>query len=318
MKLAFIMDALSSIKHYKDSTLAMIMAAQQRGWQVYFLTAQDLAIRDGQAVGRMAAIRLQLEQSPWYQLEQWQILPLTQIDAIFMRTDPPIDDLYLNATQVLDFARRQGCLVVNDPRALRDANEKLFALEFPQCTPPSLVSANAELLSEFVAEHGDVIFKPLNAMGGHGIFRVKQGDPNSNVIMEMLTRRGHELIMAQRFIPEIAQGDKRILLVDGEVVPYALARIPAQGENRGNIAAGGTGVGVPLSERDYWICQQITPVLQQRGLLFVGIDVIGDYLTEINVTSPTCIRELDAQFGLDIGGDLMAAVKRRVEARVDH
>jgi len=278
------------------------------------LTAQDLSIRGDVAHGRMAKIHLDLQQKPWYTLEAGETIALTEMDAVFMRTDPPIDDLYLNATQVLDFARRQGVLVVNDPRALRDANEKLFALEFPQCTPPSLVSADAAQLLAFVAEQRDVIFKPLNAMGGRGIFRVKLGDPNSNVIIETLTEHGHDLIMAQRFIPEIAQGDKRILIVDGVVVPYALARIPAQGENRGNIAAGGKGVGVPLSERDHWICQQIIPALKERGLLFVGIDVIGDYLTEINVTSPTCIRELDAQYGLDIAGDLMTAVKKRIEA----
>ena len=314
MKLAFIMDALTSIKHYKDSTVAMMLAAQKRDWEVYFLTAQDLSIQGEQALGRMAKIRLQLESSPWYSVEAAEYIALGDMDAIFMRTDPPIDDLYLNATQVLDFARRQGVLVVNDPRALRDANEKLFALEFPQCTPPSLVSANATQLSAFVEQQTDVIFKPLNAMGGRSIFRVKLGDPNLNVILETLTANGHELIMAQRFIPEIAQGDKRILIVDNQVVPYALARIPAQGENRGNIAAGGKGVGVSLNQRDHWICQQIMPVLKERGLLFVGIDVIGDYLTEINVTSPTCIRELDAQYGLDIAGDLMNAVQKRVEA----
>jgi len=315
MKLAFVMDALTSIKYYKDSTVAMILAAQKRGWEVYFLTAQDLSLLGDQGYGKMARIRLNLDQSPWYTVESATRVALTDMDAIFMRTDPPIDDLYLNATQVLDFARRQGVLVVNDPRSLRDANEKLFALEFPQCTPPSLVSANAVQLREFVTQHGDVIFKPLNAMGGQRIFRVKVGDPNTNVILETLTANGNSLIMAQRFVPEIAQGDKRILIVDGAVVPYALARIPAEGENRGNIAAGGTGVGVALSERDYWICGQIIPVLKERGLLFVGIDVIGDFLTEINVTSPTCIRELDAQFGLDIAGDLMAAVQKRINGR---
>ena len=315
MKLAFVMDALATIKHYKDSTVAMMLAAQKRQHSVYFLTAADVSVRGDQALGRMAKLTLALDQSPWYTLEPAQYVALAEMDAIFMRTDPPIDDVYLNATQILDFAHRQGVIVLNDPRALRDANEKLFALEFPQCTPPTLVSANAEQLLDFVGEHHDVIFKPLNAMGGRGVFRVKLGDPNSNVILETLTHNGHELIMAQRFIPEISAGDKRILIVDGNVVPYALARIPAKGENRGNIAAGGRGVGIALSERDHWICQQIVPTLRERGLLFVGIDVIGDYLTEINVTSPTCIRELDAQYGLDIAGDLLDAVQKRVNAR---
>lgn len=306
------MDSLDSIKHYKDSTVAMILAAQKRQWQCYYLRAQDLFIKESAACGILQAIELDEQQTPWYRLQESQLMPLSELDVILMRTDPPIDNLYVNATQILDFARRQGVLVVNDPRALRDANEKLFALEFPQCTPPCLVSANARLLSDFVEQQSDVIFKPLNAMGGRSIFRVKQGDANLNVILETLTGFGREPIMAQRFIPEISQGDKRILIVDGKVVPYALARIPAQGENRGNIAAGGTGVGVALSERDHWICQQIIPTLQQRGLLFTGLDVIGDYLTEINVTSPTCIRELDAQYGLDIAGDLIEAIEKRL------
>jgi len=314
MKLAFVMDELSSIKYYKDSTVAMLLAAQKRHWQIYVLRAQDLALRGDVPYGVMSSIQVDLQQKPWYRVDTANELPLSDMDAIFMRTDPPINDLYLNATQVLDFARRHGTLVVNDPRALRDANEKLFALEFPQCAPPSLVSANASTLLAFIAEHQDVIIKPLNAMGGHSIFRVKTGDPNSNVILETVTANGKQLIMAQRFIPEIAQGDKRILIVDGSVVPYALARIPAQGENRGNLAAGGTGVGIPLSARDYWICDQIIPTLKERGLLFVGIDVIGDYLTEINVTSPTCIRELDAQYNLDIAGDLMTALQNRIYA----
>jgi glutathione synthase len=312
MKIAFIMDSLESIKHYKDSTVAMILAAQKRHWQCFYLRAEDLFIKEGAACARLQVIHVDEQQAPWYNLQPVQNLPLAELDVILMRSDPPISNLYINATQILDFARQQGVLVANDPSALRDANEKLFAMEFPQCAPPSLVSANAQLLSNFVIEQGDVIFKPLNAMGGRSIFRVKQGDANLNVILETITDFGHELIMAQRFIPEISQGDKRILIVDGEVVPYALARIPAQGENRGNIAAGGTGVGVELSPRDHWICQQVIPTLRQRGLLFTGLDVIGDFLTEINVTSPTCIRELDAQYGLDIAGDLMTAIEKRV------
>jgi glutathione synthase len=232
-----------------------------------------------------------------------------------MRKDPPLDLEYLYSTYLLEQAETRGTLVVNRCASLRDANEKLFTAWFPHCCAPTLVSRDAGRFRAFLAEQGDIILKPLDAMGGASVFRVRQDDPNTAVILETLTDHGRRMAMAQRFIPEISAGDKRILLVDGEPVPYALARIPAPGETRGNLAAGGRGEGVPLSERDYWICAQVAPVLREKGLLFVGLDVIGDYLTEINVTSPTCIRELDRQYGLDIAGQLMDAIAARLPAR---
>ncbi|HNK33765.1 MAG TPA: glutathione synthase, partial [Plasticicumulans sp.] len=236
-------------------------------------------------------------------------LPLAELDVLLMRKDPPFDLEYIYTTYLLERAEAEGVRVVNRPQSLRDANEKLFTAWFPQCCPPTLATRDMARLRGFVAEHGDAILKPLDGMGGAGIFRVRAGDANLNVIVETLTERGRRTALAQRFIPEISAGDKRILMIDGEPVPYALARIPAEGETRGNLAAGGRGVGQPLSERDRWICAQVGPELRRRGLVFVGLDVIGDWLTEINVTSPTCARELDAQFGLDIGADLMRALE---------
>ena len=232
-----------------------------------------------------------------------------------MRTDPPVDADYLHDTQILGLAQRAGAVVVNDPQRLRDMNEKLAALEFPQCCPPTLVSREAGALKAFVAEHGEAVLKPLDGMGGRSIFRTRHGDPNLNVILETLTGNGRHLAMAQRYLPEIAQGDKRILLVDGVPVDYCLARIPQGDEFRGNLAAGGRGEGRPLSERDRWIAAQVGPEMQRRGMLFVGLDVIGDYLTEVNVTSPTCIRELDTQFGLNIAGQLFDAIERATQGR---
>ncbi|HEX9803589.1 MAG TPA: glutathione synthase, partial [Gammaproteobacteria bacterium] len=236
-------------------------------------------------------------------------------DVVLMRKDPPFDMEYIYATYLLEQAERKGTLVVNRPQSLRDANEKVFTANFPQCTPPTLITRRAEAIRDFLQQHRDVILKPLEGMGGASIFKVSSGDPNTSVIIETLTGHGSRYAMAQRFIPEIAAGDKRVLLIDGEPVPYALARIPAEGELRGNLAAGGHGVGIPLTGRDYWICEQVAPTLREKGLIFVGLDIIGDYLTEINVTSPTCIRELDKQYGLDIGGQLMAAIARRLQTR---
>jgi len=228
-----------------------------------------------------------------------------------MRKDPPFDMEYIYATYILEYAQNLGTLIVNNPQSLRDANEKMFTLGFDQCIVPTLVTRNAAQLKSFLAEQQDIILKPLGGMGGASIFRVKQGDPNTNVIIETLTSHAAEFTMAQRFIPEISAGDKRILIIDGVPVDYALARIPQAGENRGNIAAGGTGKGIALSQRDYWLCEQIAPTLKAKGLIFVGIDVIGDYITEINVTSPTCIRELDKQFELNISAALMEAIEKR-------
>jgi glutathione synthase len=312
--LALLMDPIAAIKPHKDSSFAMALAAQARGWSLYYFEMDDLYLRDGQARARLRELTVRDNSNDWFSLGEAQDGPLAELDVILMRKDPPIDTEYLYATQMLALAEAQGTLVVNRTSALREANEKLASTWFPQCAPPTLVTRDQPQLRAFLAEHGDVIIKPLDAMGGASIFRVRADDPNIGVIFETLTEYGSTYAMAQRFIPEISAGDKRILLVDGEPVPYALARVPAKGETRGNLAVGGTGVGVELSERDYWICEQVAPRLKAMGLMFVGLDVIGDYLTEVNVTSPTCIRELDSLYGLDIGGQLMGAIERTLSA----
>jgi len=314
IKLGVVMDSIASINYKKDSTLAMLLEAQARGYQLHYFEQTDLYLRGAQARGNSRALRVQADPRQWFELGEAQDMALGELDVILMRKDPPFDMNYIYTTYILEFAEQQGALVVNRAAALRDANEKLFALQFPQCTPPTLVSAQARELNAFIAEHGDVILKPLGGMGGASIFRVRRDDPNRNVIIETLTRHNRQLIMAQRFIPEISAGDKRILLIDGIAVPYALARIPAADETRGNLAAGGRGEGLALSERDHWICAQVGPRLRDMGLLFVGVDVIGDYLTEINVTSPTCIRELDAIYNLNISALLMDRIEARLTA----
>jgi glutathione synthase len=307
------MDPIGAIKYHKDSTLAMLLAAQARGWQVHYMELGDLSLREGTAWGRMRALEVRQDARTWYQFTgEPQSRKLEELDVILMRKDPPFDMEYIFSTYLLEHAERAGALVVNRAASLRDANEKVFAARFPQCTPPTLVTRCAADLRAFLQEHGTIVLKPLAGMGGASVFQVRSGDPNTNVIIETLTDHGSRYVMAQRFLREIAHGDKRILLIDGEPVPFALARVPAAGEFRGNLAAGGTGVGVPLSERDRWICAQLAPTLREMGLLFVGVDVIGDYLTEVNVTSPTCIRELDAQYGLDIAGQLMDAIEAKL------
>lgn len=313
IKLGVLMDPIGAIKPNKDSTLAMLLAAQRRGWQLHYMRQEDLSLRDGHIQAALRRVEVRDDPQDWYSLGESADTRLTDLDVILMRKDPPLDMQYIHTTYLLELAEAAGVLVVNKPQTLRDANEKLFTAWFPQCCPPTLVSRDMAQLRSFIVEHGDIIIKPLEGMGGVSIFRLRLGDPNTSVALETLTNNGRQYIMAQRFIPEISQGDKRILLVDGEPMPYALARIPASGETRGNLAAGGRGEGVPLSERDRWICSQVGPTLKQKGLLFVGLDVIGDYLTEINVTSPTCIRELDAQFGLDIAGELMECIAAKLK-----
>jgi glutathione synthase len=310
--LGIVMDPIDSIKYHKDSSLAMLLAAQSRGFALFYMEMADLQMADGEAQAWMRPLRVYADAGRWFELGESKLRPLHELEVLLMRKDPPFDMEYIYATYLLEMAEERGSLVVNRPQSLRDANEKVFTSHFPQCTPPTLISRQAEQLRRFVQQHGEVILKPLEGMGGASIFKVGNDDPNTSVIIETLTAHGSRYAMAQRFIPEISAGDKRILLIDGEPVPYALARIPAEGELRGNLAAGGRGVGVPLSERDYWICEQVAPVLREKGLIFVGLDVIGDYLTEINVTSPTCIRELDAQYDLDIAGQLMDAIARRL------
>lgn len=312
-RLGVVMDPISGIHPKKDSTLAMLLAAQARHWELWYMELGDLGLRDGRAYGRMCSLHVYDDPKRWFALGDLREAPLAELDVILMRKDPPVDSEYLYATAILERAESAGAVVVNRPRALRDCNEKLYAQQFPHCTPPTLVSSEAGALKAFLEEHGEIVIKPLDAMGGASIFRLALGEVNTNVVIETLTAHGTRHAMAQRFIPEIRLGDKRILMIDGEPVPYALARIPQKGEFRGNLAAGGRGMGVPLSERDRWICEQVGPDLRARGLTFVGLDVIGDYLTEINVTSPTCIRELDQLYGLDIAGKLLTRIEAMLE-----
>jgi glutathione synthase len=312
IQLGVVMDPIETIKIEKDSSFAMLLAAQHRGWQIHYLQQHDLSLQEGICWAETQLLQVYDNPEKWFELGPRQQLPLHQLNVVLMRKDPPFDMEYIYTTYLLEQAELKGCLVVNRPDSLRDANEKLFTAYFPECTPPTLVSRKAEEIRAFHRQQGDIIIKPLGGMGGASIFRITEQDPNLGVIIETLTQHGNQFAMAQRFIPEITQGDKRILMIDGEPVPYALARIPAEGETRGNLAAGGRGEGVALSERDYWIAQQVAPELKSRGILFAGLDVIGDYLTEINVTSPTCIRELDRLYGLDIAADLMDAIAARI------
>lgn len=315
IKVGIVMDPIESINFKKDSSQAMLWAAQRKGWELWYMEQQHLFSRDGLVMAEMAPLEVKMDPQCWFSRGEYRIAPLADLDVILMRKDPPFNNEYIYSTHLLEQAEKQGALVVNPPQRLRDFNEKLFATHFPQCCPPVLVTRRADLLRRFHAEHRDVIFKPLDGMGGSQIFRIQDDGVNLGVIIETLTRDGRETIMAQKYIPEILDGDKRILMIDGEPVPYALARIPMAGETRGNLAAGGTGEGRPLTDRDRWICEQVGPTLREQGLLFAGLDVIGDYLTEINVTSPTCIRELDDQFGLDIGMQLMDVIERKLGDR---
>ncbi len=307
------MDPIESINFKKDSSLAMLWAAQDRGWALLYLRPSQLFLKDGKARAISQPLKVFRDEQRWFELGEESAINLGDLDAILMRKDPPFDNEYIYNTYILEAAEKEGVLVVNKPASLRDCNEKIFATHFPQCCPPHLVTADASLLKAFHRQHQDVIFKPLDGMGGSLIFRLKADDPNVSVIIEALTKLGTQTIMAQKFIPDIANGDKRILIVDGEPMPYGLARIPAQGETRGNLAAGGTGVPSALTPRDYWICEQVIPTLKEKGLLFVGLDVIGDYLTEINVTSPTCIREIDNVHHLNIADKLMSAIEKRLK-----
>ena len=307
-----VMDPIGAINIKKDSTFAMLLEAQARGWPVWYMQQSDLFLERSRAAARMR--RLQVEENPrgWFRFDQERTVPLTELDVILMRKDPPFDMEYVYTTYLLEKAEEQGVLLVNRPASLRDCNEKLFTAWFPQCTPATLVARDHQRILDFIGEQRDAILKPLGGMGGVSIFRARSDDPNVNVIIETLTDSGQRYAMIQRFIPEISQGDKRILMIDGEPVPYALARIPKPGESRGNLAAGGRGEGIELSEQDRLIALQVGPALRERGILFAGLDVIGDYLTEINVTSPTCIRELDAQYGLNIAGQLFDAIEAKL------
>ncbi len=313
IRLGIVMDPINAIHYKKDSSLAMLLAAQARQWELFYLEPDDLFLSDGKAMGRMRALKVHADPKHWFDLGEPETAPLDKLDVVLMRKDPPFDNEFLYATHILEAAERDGVLVVNRAASLRDCNEKLFATQFPQCAPTNVVSRRADILRAFAQQHRDVILKPLDGMGGSMIFRIRENDPNLSVIIETLTRHGQQQIMAQRYLPEIVDGDKRILMINGEPVPYCLARIPQQGETRGNLAAGGRGEARPLTERDRWIASQVGPTLRERGLLFVGLDVIGDYLTEINVTSPTCIREIDAAYDTDIGGRLMDCIEEQLK-----
>lgn len=309
LNIGIVMDPVESIKPYKDSTLAMMLAAQNKNWNLYYILQSGLFLMENQVFMEYQPIQVFDNNDHWYELGDKQTIPASELDAILMRVDPPFNMEYIYTTYLLEMLEKQGTLVVNRPASLRDANEKLFATQFPQCCTDTMVSRTPARLRAFVEKHGDVILKPLDGMGGQSIFRVSPRDANLSVILETLVGYGQHTVMAQKFIPEISAGDKRILMIDGRAIPYTLARIPAKGETRGNIAAGGSGVPMPITEREQWIADQVGPRLRDMGILFAGLDVIGDYLTEINVTSPTCIREIDAEYKLDIAGQLMNCIE---------
>jgi len=309
LKTGVVMDPISGIKPYKDSSFAMLLEAQRRGHLLYYMEPGDLYAVDGRVFARMQKLEVRDNTSDWFTLTPLGSQSLDELDIVLMRRDPPFDMDYIYATYMLELAEKAGTLVINRPQSLRDANEKFFINNFPQCCVPMLISSRSGLLREFVAQHGHCVVKPLDGMGGESVFQVNESDLNLNVILETITRHDNRPVMAQKYIDEISSGDKRILVVNGEPVPYALARFPGEGDFRGNLAKGGSSKGVPLSERDLWICSQVGPELKRRGILFAGLDVIGDWLSEVNVTSPTCIRELDEEFGLNIAAQLFDAVE---------
>jgi glutathione synthase len=315
-RLGVVMDPIGAINYVKDSTLAMLLAAQARGFALSYLEQRDLSMRDGVALGRMRPLTVRADPRDWYTLGEAVVEPLGALGCLLMRKDPPFDTEYIYSTYILERAEEAGVLLVNRPQGLRDMNEKVYTAWFPQCCAPTLITRDMAGMAAFLAEHGKVVVKPLHGMGGSSIFVLGKADLNARVVFETLTDYGRRFAIAQRYLPEIAtSGDSRVLLIDGEPVPYALARMPSADDHRGNLAAGAKGVGRALNERDRWLAGEIGPKLAAKGMLFVGLDVIGGFVTEINVTSPTGIRELDKQFGTDIGDLLIAAVERRLQAR---
>jgi glutathione synthase len=315
IRLGVMMDPIESIKAYKDSTLAMLLETQARGWEIWYMRPGDAWIENNTAHAEMRPLKVTDDAHSWHQLGVPANKPLASLDVILMRVDPPYNLEYINSTHLLELAAAQGVLVVNDPAGLRLMHEKLYITRFEDLIPPTLVTSRRGRIREFLATHKDIIVKPLDSMGGHAVFRVRQDDLNTNSILESMTDYDRVTVMAQRYIPEIAHGDKRILMINGEPVPYALARIPAAGETRGNLAAGGRGEGKSLTKRDQEICSRVGPVLRRHGILFAGLDVIGDWLTEINITSPTCIRELDKIYSLNIAGRLMDVIADKLQAK---
>ena len=313
IKLGMVMDSIDQINIKKDTSFAMLLEAQSRGWELHYMELNDLFLRNGRGYARTRTLTVQRDAQQWHQFIGEQDIPLDQLNVIMMRKDPPFDQEYIYATYLLERAESMGVYVVNKPQSLRDANEKLFTAWFPQCCAETLVTREPARIRRFLHEQGEIILKPLDGMGGTSIFHLRQNDPNLSVILETMTQYNSRYVMAQKYLPEIKDGDKRILLINGEAVPYALARIPAQGETRGNLAAGGRAEGRKLTEQDWWIANQVGPTLREKGLIFVGLDVIGDTLTEINVTSPTCAQELDQQFGLNIAGLLMDHIENTLQ-----
>jgi glutathione synthase len=312
-RLAVVMDPIQDIKFAKDSTLAMLLKAQERGWALLYTEQRDLSLRDGVALARVRPLRVHPDPARWFELGEPQVMRLGDVEVVLMRKDPPFDTEYIYTSYVLERAELQGALVVNRPRGLRDMNEKVYTAWFPECCAPTLITRDMGDMQAFLAEHGKVVCKPLYGMGGRSIFVVEKGDKNMHVIFETLTDYGQLFTIVQRYVPDIVTtGDTRVILVDGEPVPHALARIPSAGDNRGNLAAGAKGVARPLNERDRFLASRIGPALAAQGMLFVGLDVIGGFVTEINVTSPTGIREIDQQCGTDIAGLLMDAIARRL------
>lgn len=313
MALGVIMDPISQINVKKDTTFAMLLEAQQREWSIFYMEQTDLFLKQDIPYARMRRLTVTDRAKNWFEFTAETIAPLTQFAAILMRKDPPVDMHYIYTTQLLALAERQGTLVINKSQSLRDYNEKLFTLQFPQCCPTTVITHSIEDAKLFLEEHNDIIAKPLEGMGGFSVFRLQKNDANINVTLETLSAHNQRYMVLQRYIPEIIAGDKRILMINGEPVPYALARIAPAGETRANLAVGGKGVGQELSDRDRWICQQVAPTLKEKGLYFVGLDVIGDYLTEINITSPTGIRELDQQFHINISGHLLDFIEKSID-----
>ena len=316
--LGVVMDPIESMQPKKDSTLAMLLAAQRRGWKLVYFQQGDLSVRDGTPLGEGTILTVADDSNSWFELGDNWSGGLAKLDALLMRKDPPFDMEYIYTTYILELAEKYGLLVVNKPSSLRDINEKAYTAWFSHCTPPSLITRSQISLKSFIAEHKKVVLKPLDGMGGRSIFVVSAGDPNTSVILETLTAYESSFTLAQRYIPEISEGDKRILLINGEPLEYALARIPAPGETRGNLAAGAKAEGRELTERDRWICAEIGPTLKKLGIIFAGLDVIGDYLTEVNVTSPTGIRELDRQYGIDVADMLLETIERKLIDQSQH
>jgi glutathione synthase len=313
IRIVVVMDPIGSIKPAKDTTLAMLLSAQKRGWELWYAEQRDLWLRDGVAWGRVRPVQVKDDLHAWYSLGEPQTSELARFDVILMRKDPPFDMEFIYTTYILERAEETGVLVVNRPQGLRDMNEKVFTAWFPQCCAPTLITRDMQDMHAFLREHVRIVCKPLHGMGGKSIFVIDRGDKNANVIFETMTEYGTRYAIVQKYLPQIVStGDSRVLVIDGEPAPYALARIPTETDNRGNLAAGARGEGRELTERDRWLVSQIGPTLRQRGMLFVGLDVIGDYVTEINVTSPTGVRELDKQFGTEICGMLMDAIEKRL------